>query len=107
MSSHKDRPKLEFTREGIPLYDGDPDLLEEYTDRAKNLLEIVKLSKDAETRTKTIALELRNGLRGDAYDYTKRLSIPELAKPEGVTLLLESISIRCISITASTCGRFI
>ena len=72
--------RLEFSRDGIPIYDGDPALLDEYIDRSRNMVEIVKRSKDKDTRILTVALELRNCLRGDAYDFARKLSADDLAK---------------------------
>ena len=49
-------------------------MLDEYIDRSRNMVEIVKRSKDKDTRILTVALELRNCLRGDAYDFARKLA---------------------------------
>ena len=42
-------PSLSFPGDGNPFFDRESELIDEHCDRAHNLVEIVKLSKDAET----------------------------------------------------------
>ena len=90
-SSSKEPKSLVFEG-GVPVYAGEPELLDEYLDR----VEAIAVGYTEETKKKFGALGARlyNALRGEAYVAARGAKIPkeDLLEDKGLKLLLETIS---------------
>ena len=86
MSSHQ----LVFET-GIPIFDGRPELLEEYLDRVETLE--ISHTEDVQKKQGPLAPKLYNALRGEAYLAVKAANIEKtkLATTEGVKLLKDAL----------------
>ena len=86
---------LEYDRNGVPLYDGNPAQWEEYQER---VLDLYYGRAGDEARQMVTAVHLRAGLRSIAYEAVRRIPHADLApsrdgKPSvaGVELLLQTL----------------
>ena len=88
--------KLEVDRFGVPQYNGEPELYEEYAERAWDLWYGREGSEATQSST---PIHLRSGLTGPAYDAVRKLSHADLiakdsdGKPstKGIQLLLKTL----------------
>ena len=79
---------IHLNKIGVPLYDGQPELQEEYNERALDYY-----YGCTEEQQKAAAVKLRTGLSGKAYDATRSIPHEDLIKSlAGVTLLLGKIA---------------
>ena len=76
---------------GIPIFDGRPELLEEYLDRVETLE--ISHTEDVQKKQGPLAPKLYNALWGEAYLAVKAANIEKakLATTEGVKLLKEAL----------------
>ena len=86
---------IAFDRNGVPVFAGEPQYMEEYEERCWDLY--YGRSSNQESRAAT-AIHLRSGLTGPAYDAVKALKHVDLhtmeeekATPKGVELLLNRL----------------
>ena len=98
--------KLEVDRFGVPQYNGEPELYEEYAERAWDLW---YGRKGTETTKVSTPIHLRSGLTGPAYDAVKKLNHSDLiskdseGKPstKGIQLLVKTLRESIASTTRS------
>ena len=75
--------------QGIPIYSGEPELLEEYLDRVATLKE--QYVEEVTKKQGPLGPRLYNALRGDAYIAVKSAGIAkaDLAKADGWELVVK------------------
>ena len=78
---------------GIPRFDGNPNMLQEYAYRVKTkIAKEAEMSKDEVSKLGPLGLRLVEGLRGQAFRLAQQVDISVLASSAGPTSLLKTLN---------------